>query len=107
MGIEATVTRAQAQKSDPGGRPANCLFVPSTVRFQVLQWGHSSHLTCHPGAAQTLDFLLRKFWWPTIKEDTQAFVAACPTCNQGKVPHQTPQGLLHPLPTPQQPWSHL
>lgn len=44
-----------------GGGPANCLFVPSTVRFQVFQWGHSSYLTCHPGAARTLDFLLRKF----------------------------------------------
>lgn len=105
--VEATVRRAQAQEPDPGGGPANCLFVPSIVRSQVLQWGHSSRLTCHPGAARTLDFLQRKFWWPTIKEDTQAFVAACPTCNQGKVPHQTPQGLLHPLPIPQWPWSHL
>lgn len=35
------------------------------------------------------------------------FVNACPVCNQGKVSHRSPQGLLHPLSIPQRPWSHL
>ena len=105
--IEATIRRAQAQEPDPGGGPANRLFVPTTVRSQVLQWGHSSRLTCHPGVTLTLDFLQRRFWWPSLKEETRSFVAACPTCNQGKVPHRPPQGLLLPLPIPRRPWSHL
>ncbi len=28
-------------------------------------------------------------------------------CSQGKATHQRPQGLLHPLPIPHRPWSHL
>ncbi|KAK3540883.1 hypothetical protein QTP86_002978 [Hemibagrus guttatus] len=80
--LEGTVKQAQAREPDPGGGPTNCLFVPKTVRSQILQWGHCSRLTCHPGTSRTLEFLQRRFWWPTIKEDVTTFVKACPTCNQ-------------------------
>ncbi len=33
-----------------------------------------SPLTCHPGNARTLDFLQRRFWWPSIKEDVKVYV---------------------------------
>ncbi|KAK3559268.1 hypothetical protein QTP86_009932 [Hemibagrus guttatus] len=105
--LEGTVKQAQAREPDPGGGPTNCLFVPKTVRSQILQWGHCSRLTCHPGTSRTLEFLQRRFWWPTIKEDVTTFVKACPTCNQGKASHRSPQGLLHPLSIPHRPWSHL
>ncbi|KAK3537438.1 hypothetical protein QTP70_009972 [Hemibagrus guttatus] len=80
--LEGTVKQAQAREPDPGGGPTNCLFVPKMVRSQILQWGHCSRLTCHPGISRTLEFLQRWFWWPTIKEDVTTFVKACPTCNQ-------------------------
>ncbi len=56
---------------------------------------------------RNLEFLQRRFWWPTIKEDTKSFVTACPTCNQGKVSHRSPQDLLHPRSITRRPWSHL
>uniref|UniRef100_A0A4W5M335 Gypsy retrotransposon integrase-like protein 1 n=1 Tax=Hucho hucho TaxID=62062 RepID=A0A4W5M335_9TELE len=105
--LEDTVRQAQAREPDPGDGPSNRLFVPKAVRSQVLQWGHASRLTCHPGTTRTLEFLQRRFWWPTIKEDTKTFVSACSTCSQGKVSHRLPQGLLHPLSIPRRPWSHL
>ncbi|KAM9412399.1 uncharacterized protein ACWYII_026600 [Salvelinus alpinus] len=91
----------------PGGGPANRLFVPKAARSQVLLWGHSSRLTCHPGVGRTLEFIQRKFWWPTIKEDVATFVKACSVCCQGKSSHLRPQGLLHPLSIPHRPWSHI
>lgn len=42
--------------------------VPGPVRSQVLQWGHSSQLACHPGANQTLGFLQQRFWWPRMAQ---------------------------------------
>lgn len=63
--MESMVRRAQDQEPDPGGGPNNHLFVPKAVRANVLQWGHSSQLTCHPGSSRTLEFLLRRFWWHT------------------------------------------
>ncbi len=100
--LERVVREAQAQESDPGCGPAGRLYVPQSARARVLQWGHESPLTCHPG-----NFLQRRFWWPSIKEDVKVYVEACPVCSQGKVTHQRPQGLLHPLPIPHRPWSHL
>ncbi len=104
---ENTIRQVQVREPDPGGGPTNCLLVPKSVRSQVLQWSHSSRLTCHPGTIRTLEFLQRRFWWPTIKEDTKSFVTACPTCNQGKVSHRSPQDLLHPRSITRRPWSHL
>uniref|UniRef100_A0A4W5NCK3 Gypsy retrotransposon integrase-like protein 1 n=1 Tax=Hucho hucho TaxID=62062 RepID=A0A4W5NCK3_9TELE len=85
--VEDTVRRAQATEPGPIGGPANRLFVPKAARSQVLLWGHSSRLTCHPGVGRTLEFIQRKFWWPTIKEDVDTFVKACPVCCQGKSSH--------------------
>ncbi len=100
--LERVVREAQAQEPDPGCGPAGRLYVPQSARARVLQWGHESPLTCHPG-----NFLQRRFWWPSIKEDVKVYVDACPVCSQGKATHQRPQGLLHPLPIPHRPWSHL
>lgn len=85
--IESSVRRAQAQQPDPGHEPPNPLFVPDTIRSQVLQWAHSSW--CHPGAARTLEVLRRKFWWPTMDSDTQEFVGACAICARSKPPPST------------------
>lgn len=53
----------QRVPADPGGRPPNRLFVPDAVKMQVLQWGHASKLSCHPGIHRTFEFLRQKFWW--------------------------------------------
>ncbi|MCI4392739.1 hypothetical protein PGIGA_G00149220 [Pangasianodon gigas] len=106
-GIEAVVKQALQTDPDPGTGPAGLLFVPKAVRSQVLQWGHSSHLTAHPGYQRTYEFLHRRFWWPGMSNDVKGFVASCSVCVQRKNQQQQPQGLLHPLPIPNRPWSHL
>lgn len=82
-------------------------FVPKRVRTDVLQWGHSSSITCHPGVSRTLEFICRRFWWPKIADDVKSFVAACPICAQHKSSRSRPQGQLLPLPVPARPWSHI
>lgn len=105
--IESVVRKAQETQPDPGNGPSNCLFVPDSARSQVLQWGHSSPLACHPGINRTLSLLKRHFWWPTMDADTRAFVSACSVCAQNKSSHRPPAGLLCPLPVPSRPWSHI
>uniref|UniRef100_A0A3B3ICH7 Gypsy retrotransposon integrase-like protein 1 n=1 Tax=Oryzias latipes TaxID=8090 RepID=A0A3B3ICH7_ORYLA len=105
--IEDKVLEAQQQQPDPGTGPANRLFVPDSVRSQVIQWGHTSRRTCHPGGARTCSLLRRRFWWPTLVKDVRQYVAACPTCARNKASHQPPAGLLRPLPVPGRPWSHI
>lgn len=42
-----------------------------------------------------------------MNTDVKFFVAACQVCAQNKTPHTRPHGLLHPLPIPKRPWSHV
>ena len=105
--VEQQVKRALSRCSHPEIGPPNCLFVPEDVRSLLLQWGHSSKLACHPGAARTIGLIRQQFWWPTLVRDTNEFVAACSICARGKASHQRPAGLLNPLPIPSRPWSHI
>ncbi|KAJ8333220.1 hypothetical protein SKAU_G00421160 [Synaphobranchus kaupii] len=105
--IEEIVRAAQTSQPDPRSNPNSSLFVPDSVRSQVLEWVHASCLACHPGVARTIALVRRSFWWPTPKGDTRAFVLACSVCARSKASHQPPSGLLLPLPVPGRPWSHI
>ena len=91
----------------PGNGPPGRLFVPDSVRSAVLQWAHASKMSCHPGVARTMALLRRRFWWPAMGDQTRSFVVACPVCAQNKGTNRPSSGLLHPLPIPRRPWSHL
>ena len=82
--IESLIRKAQVTEPDPGNSPPNCLFVPSSVRSQVLVWGHTSRFACHPGVGRTLSLVKRHFWWPAMDADTRAFVLACTVCARAK-----------------------
>ena len=51
--VEERVKAAIQYHPGPISCPPNRLFVPPDLRFEVLQWAHSSHLTCHPGILRT------------------------------------------------------
>lgn len=47
--------------------PKDKLYVPDHLHAQVLQWCHSSWLTCHPRTARTRVVVRQRFWWPTSR----------------------------------------
>jgi hypothetical protein len=48
---------------------------------------------------------LRKlFYWPNMKSETTEYLSKCLDCQQVKVEHQHPTGLLQPLPIPEWKW---
>ncbi|KAM6965396.1 uncharacterized protein FYW47_007740 [Aplochiton taeniatus] len=106
-GVEEAVRQALQGEPDPGTGPPNRLYVPTQVRTRVLLWGHASCLAGHPGVARTLEFVQRRFWWATIREDVKSFVSACSVCAQHKTSRAKQAGLLQPLPIPSRPWSHI
>lgn len=63
--------------------------------------------SCYPGTARTRFLVQQRFWWPTLLKDVKEFVSACPICAQFKPRLTPPAGLLHPLPIPRRPWSHI
>ncbi|KAL0153760.1 hypothetical protein M9458_050876 [Cirrhinus mrigala] len=106
-GLEAAVRRAHQQHPEPENGPPGLLFVPCHLRSKVLQWAHTSPPSGHPGATRTCKLIQKKFWWPKLQKEVRAFVAACSVCAQNKDPRTHPHGLLHPLPVPRRPWSHI
>ena len=105
LDIEAKVKQGQADHPAPSACPENRLFDPANLDSQVLQWGHSSRLACHPGVRRTLALLRQRFWWGSMEEDTNEFVAACQICSQHNSARHAPSGLLQPLPIPPRPLS--
>lgn len=61
-GIESEVKRAINGAQPPNGCPPNRLFVPANLCSKVLQWGHSSRLSCHPGVRRRVSYLRQRFW---------------------------------------------
>lgn len=73
-GIERLVKRSLARVTVPRACPKHRLFVPVTARLAVLQWGHSSKLSAHPGVRGTLASIRQRFWWPTLDRDARRFI---------------------------------
>ena len=80
MDIERVVQQAQESDAAPSNCPDEKLFVPICTRSQVIQWGHSSRLSGHPGTNRTILFIQRKFWWPEMRVGIPNFVSACLVC---------------------------
>ncbi|KAI2659925.1 Transposon Tf2-9 polyprotein [Labeo rohita] len=105
--VESKVRTALHGVTPPAGCPPNRLFVPESLRSEVIQWGHCSNVACHPGVSRTLHLVKQRFWWPLMARDVRSFVLACSVCAIGKTSNRPPDGLLQPLPIPSRPWSHI
>ncbi|KAL0149844.1 hypothetical protein M9458_054892 [Cirrhinus mrigala] len=106
-GLEERVRQSHSQNPPPPDTPTGRLFVPDTLRQEVLQWGHDSTLAGHPGVQRTITFIARAFWWRTLRRDVQLYVQACNTCARSKTNNTPSTGELQPLPIPKRPWSYI
>lgn len=105
--IKDQVLAAQQTEPGPVNKPPNRLYVPSSVRARLIHWAHTAKFSCHPGINRTVTLIRRNFWWPSLFRDVKDYVLACSVCARNKTRNQPPSGLLHPLPVPKRPWSHI
>ena len=52
-------------------------------------------------------YLRRQYYWSGMKRHVGDFVRRCLTCQQVKVEHQKPVGLLQPLEVAEWKWEHV
>lgn len=76
-------------------------------RRKVIHWAHTAKFAYRPGKNGTIALLQCQFWWPSLFQDVQEYVAACAICARNKAPNLPPAGLLRPLAVPRRPWSHI
>ena len=67
----------------------------------MLELAHRSPFTVHPGSTKMYHDVKKAYWWPGMKKDVAEFVSRCLVCQQVKVEHQSPGGLLVLLKVPQ------
>ncbi|KAI2665690.1 Transposon Tf2-9 polyprotein [Labeo rohita] len=105
--IESKVRTASEGVTPPPGCPPGHLFVPESLRSDVIRWGHSSKLACHPGVSRSTFLIRQRFWWPSMARDIRLFVLACSVCAVSKTSNRPSAGLLQPLLVPSRPYSHM
>jgi len=82
--------------------------VPDNAELRlVLEEGHKSRLSLHPGMTKMYQDLKENFWWQGMKKEVAQFISACLTCQKAKVEHQKPGGMLQPLGIPVWKWDSI
>ena len=87
----------------------NKLCVPDDkeLKKKLLFEAHNTVFTMHPGGNKMYQDLKQFYWWKGMKRDVIEYVSKRLTCQQDKVEHQVPKGLLNPLPIPQWKWDNI
>ena len=83
------------------------LWVPTTRITQIIYEAHAQRLTRHPGVRHTLDIVGRYYFWPGMRASISQYVRNCHNCRRSKASRDRQNGLIHPLPIPEQRWKDL
>ena len=96
-------------KEDGGLYYKTTLCVPnvSELRNKLMYESHNTVFTMHPGGNKMYQDLKQYYWWRGMKKDIVEYVSKCLTCQQVKVEHQVPSGLLNPIPIPHWKWDNI
>nr|KYP47522.1 Retrotransposable element Tf2 [Cajanus cajan] len=84
-----------------------CLPQDVELKKAVLEEGHKSRLSIHPGMTKMYQDLKKTFWWPGMKREIADYVAAYLTCQKAKVEHQKLSGLMQQMEIPEWKWDSI
>ena len=76
------------------------LFVPEAIRTKIISRHHDDPLAGHFGIDKTKDLVGRKYYWPSLQRDIEAYVKGCGVCLGSKAVRHKPYGDLQSLPVP-------
>jgi len=77
----------------------------SIIKDTLLKKIHTS--LGHAGFTKILYGLMNNFYWPRMIRDMRGYCKTCAVCQQAKNSTQKPYGLLHSLPIPSKPFTHI
>ena len=62
------------------------VLIPESLKKTVLDQHHASLITMHPGVDETYNQILRRYYWPQLREEVDIYVKSCVTCGSCKQP---------------------
>ena len=83
---------------------ASLSIFQSYLRRVFMDEIHQAPYSGHPGYHKTIATARKQYFWPGMKKDMAKYISRCMKCQQVKVEHQHPAGLLQPLPVPEWTW---
>ena len=85
------------------------LCVPYVIELkkEIMEEAHSSSYAMHPGSTKMYRTMRDHYWWRGMKREIAEFISKCLTCQQIKIQHQKPAGLLQPLSIPKWKWERI
>lgn len=87
----------------------NRVWVPDYEPFRtsILQHTHDSYLAGHTGRDAMIGIILRRWFWPKLRESVGRFIRNCDVCGRTSVWKKAKAGFLHLLPIPERLGSEL
>ncbi|KAA3487724.1 integrase [Gossypium australe] len=79
---------------------------PDLIRM-ICDEAYSSKLSIHLGSTKMYNDLKQHYWCHGVKRDISDYVSKCLVCQQVKVEHQVPSGLLQPIIIPEWKWDRV
>ncbi|MCH80967.1 Ty3/gypsy retrotransposon protein, partial [Trifolium medium] len=85
------------------------IWISPTSRFKelLLREFHETLVGGHAGLSRTMKRLAENFYWDNMKKEVQLFIRQCVVCQQTKYNTGKPNGLLQPLPLPNNVWEDI
>ncbi len=75
-------------------------YVPKVIHSELISRLHDDPLAGHFGMEKTCELIARKYYWPTLQRDVEAYVKGCNVCLVSKIVCHKPYGDLQSLPIP-------
>ena len=83
------------------------LFISEVIRTELISWHHNDPLAWHFGINKTKDLVGRKYYWPSLRKNIEAYVKGCDIFLDSMAVRHKPYGDLQSLPIPTYWWKDL
>ena len=82
-------------------------YIPEIIWLELISQYYNNPLVGHFGIDKTQELIARKYYWPTLRQDIEAYVKGCNVCLASKAVRHKPYGNLQALPIPTHKWKDL
>ena len=67
-------------------------FVPEAIRLKLISQYHNDSLAGHFGIHKTRELIGRKYYWPSLNKDVEAYIKGYDICLGSKAVRNKPYG---------------
>ena len=84
------------------------MLVPNgKLRLALLKECHDGPMVGHRGVKPTLAQLMKKYYWPNLRDKLEQYIKSCVTCQPNKIQFCKEARLLRLLPTSTKCWKNV